>query len=146
MSRRRVLRVAGPVSAVLRWKTQLGRNVTAVASSWQHCVRFDRPGNRTHISRADSDVPTAPTNWLLVLYLLLKDDFFKFCSLVLLSSDFNVHYERQLRKFKPRVAYFCLKSHSSKDKRMPQSHFLQCCFKVINTSLKLKITYKFCAL
>ena len=35
------------------WTTQLRKNVTAVASRWRHCVRFDRPGDRTQASRTD---------------------------------------------------------------------------------------------
>ena len=45
--RRSVEGVRGPISPRLSGLlTQLGRNVTAVASRWQHCVQFDRPGNR----------------------------------------------------------------------------------------------------
>ena len=29
------------------WTTQLRRNIAAVVSCWRHCIRFDRPGNRT---------------------------------------------------------------------------------------------------
>ena len=31
----------------MAWAIQLRRNVAAVASRWQHCVRFDRPGKQT---------------------------------------------------------------------------------------------------
>ena len=38
------------------------RNVAAVANRWQHCVQFDRPGNRTPNLRTNSDVvTTTPT-------------------------------------------------------------------------------------
>ena len=30
------------------WAIQLRKNIADVASRWQHCVRFDRPTNRTH--------------------------------------------------------------------------------------------------
>ena len=36
-----------PSPLLSAWATQLRRNIAAVASRWRHCVRFDRPGNRT---------------------------------------------------------------------------------------------------
>ena len=41
---------------LFRCTTQLRRNVAAVESRWQHCVRFDRPGNRTLVLPPNSDV------------------------------------------------------------------------------------------
>ena len=38
------------------WTTQLRRNIAAVVSCWRHCIRFDRPGNRTQTSCIDSDI------------------------------------------------------------------------------------------
>ena len=35
----------GPTPPLSAWATQLQRNVTAVASRWLHCVRFDRHEN-----------------------------------------------------------------------------------------------------
>ena len=37
----------GPYPRLSPWATQPRRNVAAVASRWQHCIRFDRPGLQT---------------------------------------------------------------------------------------------------
>ena len=43
---------------------QLRKKVAAVASSWQHCVRFARSGNLTRISKRHSDALTTASEFL----------------------------------------------------------------------------------
>ena len=44
-----------PPPRLSAWATHLQRNVTAVASHWRLCVRFNQPGIRTQTSITDSD-------------------------------------------------------------------------------------------
>ena len=55
---RSVQQLAGPSPRLIAWTAQLRKNSVAITSHWRHCVRFDRPGNRTQTSHTDSNVFT----------------------------------------------------------------------------------------
>ena len=43
-------------------------NIAAVASRWQHCVRFDRPEFESQTSRSRDERVTARLTWPVIMY------------------------------------------------------------------------------